>query len=175
MQYFVASEKAVAFKANGFHACEECHGNHGVEKTFDDMVGTGENSTCIDCHDGDVGYDAAKLIREHLRELVSTYEEAEARRNDVHRKGMDDVEIGFLLQESHQSLIQARTLVHTFEPEKVGEMTTGGVVKAQSAIALAVEQVEEYDFRRRGFGLATIFITILIVALFLRIRQMEAK
>ncbi|UCH85090.1 MAG: cytochrome c3 family protein [Candidatus Latescibacterota bacterium] len=175
MLYFNASTMAVAFKANGFHACEECHGNHGVKKTTDDMVGVGEESTCVGCHDGDAGYRAAEVIREHLRELVSAYEEAEVWRTEVHRKGMDDVEIGFLLQESHQNLIKARTLVHTFDPEKVGEMTTGGVAKARTALELAVEQVEEYDFRRRGFGLATIFITILIVALFLRIRQMEAK
>jgi predicted CXXCH cytochrome family protein len=166
---------AAAFEENGYHGCEECHGNHGVQKTFDDMVGTGEKAVCINCHDEDAGYGAAKAIREHLRELVSAYEEAAAKKDEVHRKGMDDVEIGFLLQESHQSLVKARTLVHTFDPVKVGEMTTGGVVKAQSAITLAAEEVEEFYFRRRGFGLATIFITILIVALFLRIRQMEAK
>jgi len=176
MRYFEGSTMAVAFKANGFHACEECHGNHGVQKTTDDMVGVGEESTCTGCHDdGDAGYRAAEAIRAHLGELVSAYDEADARREEVHRKGMDDVEIEFLLQESHQSLIQARTLVHTFDPEKVGEMTAGGVAKARTALELAVEQVEEYDFRRRGFGLATIFITVLIVALYLTIRQMEAK
>ncbi|MEJ2720216.1 MAG: hypothetical protein P8181_03620 [bacterium] len=174
MQYFAASKMAVAFEENGYHGCEECHGNHGVQKTFDDMVGTGEQSVCIACHDGDAGYEAAKQIREDLRQLVSVYEEAEARKAEVHRKGMDDVEIGFMLQESHQSLVKARTLVHTFDPAKVGEMTGGGVAKAQSAIELAKEQVKEYYFRRRGFGLATIFITILIVALFLKLRHMES-
>jgi hypothetical protein len=33
----------------------------------------------------------------------------------------------------------------------------------------------EARFRRQGFGLATIFITMLVVALHLKIRQMEGR
>ena len=81
----------------------------------------------------------------------------------------------FLLQEAHQSLIQSRTLVHTFDAKKVGERTAEGRAKAQEAIDLAARQVKDYHVRRRGFGMATLFTTILALALFLRIRQMEAR
>jgi len=175
MQYFQASPMAAAFEEHEFVGCEECHGNHDIVKTHDDMVGTGDQSVCVDCHEeGDSGWEAAKSIRTHLRTLVDKYDEALAKQDEVQRFGMDDEEIEFLLQEAHQSLIQSRTLVHTFDPEKVGERTGEGLVKASSALEIAFDQIKEYDVRRRGFGLATLFITLLVVALFFKIRQMEA-
>jgi hypothetical protein len=176
MEYFRASAMGRAFEREKLHDCEECHGNHDVEKTTIDMVGVGERSVCVACHaEGDTGYAAASEIYDHLQGLVAVYERAETRRAEVARKGMDDVEIGFLLQESHQDLIQARTLVHTFDPDRVAEKTDDGVEKAREALDQAIAEVEEYRFRRRGFGLATIFITLLVIVLYVKIRQMEAK
>ena len=78
-----------------------------------------------------------------------------------------------MLRDAHQSLIKARTLVHTFEPAKVGEETAKGVEQAEAAIELSQSQIEEHSTRRRGFGLATVFISILVVALFLKLRDIE--
>jgi len=175
MQYFEASAMAGAFEREDLVACEECHGNHMVLKTGDEMVGVGPNSTCADCHDdGDDGYAAAQKIHTHLTTLATLYDVAVEKQEEVQRKGMDDVEIGFLLQEAHQSLIQARTLVHTFDPEKVGPRTDEGVEKVETALVLADEAIKDFYFRRRGFGLATLFITLLVAALALKIRQMES-
>jgi hypothetical protein len=176
MQYFEASTMAEAFAKENLVGCEECHGNHGVQRTSDAMVGIGSESVCTDCHEaGDKGYKAAEAIHKELQGLVTVYEAAVAKKEEVQRKGMDDVEIGFLLQESHQNLIKARTLVHTFDPEKVGSQTGEGVKKAEQALRLSAETIEDFYFRRRGFGLATLFITLLVVALFFKIRQMEGK
>jgi hypothetical protein len=174
MQYFTASKMGHAFEEQDLHACEECHGNHYIPKTSDHMVGTDDEAVCMGCHsEGEKGYEAAAAIRAQLDSLVTVYDEALARQQHVQTIGMDDVEIGFLLQESHQSLIQSRTLVHTFDPEKVRPKAQEGVAKAQQAITIAAAQVEDYHVRRLGLGIATLFITILIVALFLKIRQME--
>jgi len=48
-------------------------------------------------------------------------------------------------------------------------------LKARQALELSASEVKEYRFRRQGFGLATILITILVVALYLKIRQMEGR
>jgi hypothetical protein len=174
MQYFEASTMAEAFAREDLVACEECHGNHKVLKTNDEMVGVGPESTCTDCHDeGDAGYAAAQEIHTHLTTLVTLYDVAVEKREEVHRRGMDDVEIQFLLQEANQSLVQARTLVHTFDPEKVGAKTDEGVEKVEAALTMADETIKDFFFRRRGFGMATLFITLLVVALALKIRQME--
>jgi hypothetical protein len=174
-QYFSESRMGEAFEAAELHGCEECHGNHDIEKTSDAMVGVGDKSVCTDCHsDGDEGYAAAAKIHAELDSLVATYNAASDKQQEVRRIGMDDEDMGFLLQESHQSLIQARTTVHTFDPEKVAEKTDPGREKASEALAMGVAQVKEYHVRRRGLGMATLFTTILVIALFFKIRNTES-
>jgi hypothetical protein len=175
-RYFDASPMAAVFAEEQLHACEECHGNHRILPTSDDMVGNGENSTCTGCHvEGDAGWAASDTIAMHISELNTTYDQAVTRQEEVRQKGMDDVEIEYLLQESHQSLVQARTLVHTFDPGKVAAKTGDGADKARQALVLADETIKDYYVRRRGLLLATLFITVLAVALFFKIRQMESS
>ncbi len=174
-KYFSESTMGRAFAEQKLHGCEECHGNHGVKRASDAMVGVHKGAVCIECHEnGDKGYAAAREINSHLRALVASYETAIERQKVVHRKGMDDEEIAYLLQESHQSLIQSRTLVHTFDPKQVRAKTDEGLAKSEEAIELAAIQVQESKTRRRGFGFATLFTTILVIALFLKIRNMES-
>lgn len=174
MQFFSKTKMAAKFQEEGKHACEECHGNHDVHKTFDDMVGTGKQSVCMKCHDsGDKGYNAADEIHGQLTNLVATYDSASVRLGEVQKRGMDDVDITYLLQEAHQNLIKARTLVHTFDPEKVKEETEAGLTKAVEAISQVEKEIKDFNIRRRGLAIATIFITMLVVALFLKIREIE--
>ena len=176
MQYFTASKMGKAFADQELHACEECHGNHGVQKTFDAMVGVGEKSICIDCHgEGDEGYAVADTIYQQLNQVVTLYDSAMIKRKEVLRIGMNDTEIGFLLQDANQRLIKSRTLVHTFDPAEVGQKTEEGIGLITKALLLAEEELSDYQVRRRGFGIATIFITIMVVALFFKIRDMERK
>ena len=174
MEYFEASAMAEPFEEHDLVACEACHGNHEVRPTFDGMVGIGDDSVCLNCHEkGDMGYAVADTIRLHLAELTTIYDATVVKQEDVQHKGMDDVEIEFLLQEANQSLIQARTLVHTFDPQKVGLKTAEGVKKADEAMVLAEESIKDHFIRRRGLGFATLFITLLVVALILKIRQLD--
>jgi len=174
-RYFEASKMGTAFEKESLHGCEECHGNHLIHKTSDQMVGTSDKSVCMDCHDsGDNGGKAASAIYDSLSTLATVYDDAQNATKEVQRIGMDDVEIGFLLQEAHQSLIQARTLVHTFDPEKVGEKTREGKTKAEQALEMAYAQMHEYSVRRWGLGMATLFITVVAIALYFKIRDMRA-
>jgi hypothetical protein len=176
MQYFLSSRMSKVFEEKNLHACEECHGDHSIHKTSDQMVGTGEKSLCLKCHkDGDIGFKVAANIHNQLSQVVSAYDSAVVAIAEVQRIGMDDVDIGYLLQESHQSLIQARTLVHTFDAEKVGSKSSEGLQKIQSAIQLADQEIHEFDVRRSGFGIATFFITLLIIALYFKIREIEKR
>jgi len=174
LQYFSKTKMAREFEELQIHACEACHGNHRVMDATDNMVGTGEKAFCIECHEkGDAGYKEAELIHSELENVVAVYDSAKTLQNKVQRIGMDDADINYLLQESHQSLIQARTLVHTFDHEKVGDKTKEGIMKAEDAILLANKEVKDYKVRRLGFSVATMFITILVIALFFKIRQIE--
>lgn len=174
MEYFNASPMAGPYVELEIHACEQCHGYHKVEKTRDEMIGVGEESVCTGCHSsGDAGYESARKIYSSLSQFVSVYDSAESKLKEVQRRGMDDVEILFLLKEAHQTLIHTRTLTHTFIPSKVEEKTSEGIQKSNEAIDLAGAEIADFYIRRRGFGIATLFITVLVIALFFRIRAMD--
>jgi hypothetical protein len=174
MQYFAASRMAEAWKREDYHGCEECHGNHEVTRTSDAMVGIGEQSLCVKCHSqGDEGFKAATEIGTSLSKVVGAYAEAEARRAGLERRGIEDEEIAYLLTEVHQDIVQARTLVHTFDPTQVAEKTDGARAKAAEAQRLSAARERDFNTRRWGFGLATLSISMLALAVYLKIRQME--
>jgi len=174
MEYFSTSPMARPYAELKIHACQQCHGYHDVAKTFDEMIGIGEKSVCLGCHsEGDKGYQSAKEMYNAIRHLVDTLEVARLRLREVQKRGMDDIDISFILQEAHQTLIHTRTLVHTFDSQKIGEKTQEGISKSREAIVLADQEIKDYYFRRRGFGIATIFITLLVIALFFKIRSLE--
>ena len=175
-QYFEESPMSQPFAEDELHACIECHGDHGVEKTSDDMTGIGDVSICLDCHEeGEDAYEAARQISAHLTGLVAAYDSATVRQEEVVRIGMDDVEINYILREARQNLVHARTLVHTFDPDKVGAETNEGLASARAALQLSAKQLDEHRKRRYGFGLATVFITMLALGLYLKIREIESR
>lgn len=176
MNYFMASKMGEAFKESELHACEQCHGHHEVLKTNDAMIGVGEASVCTECHEkGDAGFEAAKKIHGSLANFVDSLNVAKVMRIEVQQKGMDDVDILFLLQEARQDLIHARTLVHSFDPDKIAAKTNEGMEKVNKTILIANEEIKDFHTRRRGFGVALGFIALLAIGLYWKIREMEKK
>ena len=88
---------------------------------------------------------------------------------------MNDVEIGFLLQDAKQDLIQSRTLIHTFDTLKVGAKTSDGTNITNKALVMAQDQIDEYYTRRNGFALATVAFLIFAVALYFKIKDKGKK
>src|SRR3990172_6231757 len=106
MEFFRQTRMARAFEDMHFHGCEQCHGYHAIKKTSDKLVGVNKEAFCVNCHEeGETGYEAAKNIKFHISELVSLYDSAGTKATDVQIKGMNDIDIGFLLQEGRQKLI----------------------------------------------------------------------
>ena len=175
-EYFSQTKMAKEFTNDNMHACLECHGNHTIDKPTDDMVGIGESAICMDCHDdGEKGYLAADSIHVLLTQVTAAYDSALAKLEEVKIIGMDDVEIGFLLQDAHQDLIHSRTLVHTFDPQQVREKSDVALKNSRDAIQLGIKELDDYDKRRMGLGVATLFITVLSIALFFKIRDIEQE
>jgi len=176
VNYFKQSSMAESFEELDFHGCEECHSNHNIKKPDDNLVGIGTGANCIECHDeGDKGYSEADKIHVKLKSLSKLYDSAHVKLLDVKNKGMNDIEIDYLLKEVNQSLIQARTLVHTFDSKKVGAKANEGVQFAREALSKGNSEIEKYKTRRNGLGAATLFLTILIIALYFKIKDITKK
>jgi len=176
MEYFNATRMSKAFEEQDFHGCEQCHGNHGVQKPNDEMIGVGKESKCIDCHtNGDEGYTVSKKIYSSLIQLKNKYDTANAKYLEVKQKGMNDVEIGFQLQDAKQALIQSRTLIHTFDSTKVGTKAKEGVDFSNKASFLAQKEIDEYYTRRNGFAVATLAFLVFVIALYFKIKDKGKK
>ena len=174
MEYFNTTKMARAFDEQDFHGCEQCHGYHAVLKPNDEMIGIGKESKCIDCHtEGDEGYTVSKKIYSSLTQLKNKYDAANAKYLEVRQKGMNDVEIGFQLQDARQALIQSRTLIHTFDSIKVGAKAKEGIDISNKASLLAQKEIDEYYTRRNGFAIATLAFLVFIIALYFKIKDKE--
>jgi hypothetical protein len=173
---FEASPHWVAFNEMDFPMCQTCHSNHLVEPTHDGLVGAEEPSYCIDCHyegDDTEGIPTAVGMHRALVNLAEEYDSSRAVVSEAETKGMMVTDETFLLKEVGQVLIQARTHVHAFVLDSVTSKTEVGMAKADTVQANAAALIDEYYFRRKGLGLATLFITVLVVTLWLRIRKTE--
>ncbi len=173
---FNASPHQAAFEANDFPMCQTCHSNHKILKPNDAMVGTGENSVCSNCHsadDGTSGWKNAQGISDALSGLVAAQDSAGRVLKEATTKGMMTTDEEFLFKNVNQALIQARTLVHTYSADSVLPKTEQGVREADSVRVASAALINEYYFRRKGLVLATLFITILAIALYVKIKRVD--
>jgi len=158
------------------HTCTECHGEHDIAAPNDDRVGVNDAAVCMDCHDEDEdAFFVAQAIHNDLTGLVAAYDSAQVKQQEVVRIGMDDVDIDYVLKDAHQKLIEARTQVHSFDSLKVEKKTLAGLKLAREAYVLSIDQIDEHGKRREGFGVATLFITLLTIGLFLKLRDMARQ
>ena len=173
---FNASPHKDAFEQNDFPMCETCHSNHKILKPSDKMVGTKDGSVCIDCHspdDGTSGWKNAQGISDALAALVAAQDSAGAVLNEATAKGMMTTNEEFQFKNVNQALIQARTMVHTYNADSVLPKTELGMKEADSVKTASASLIDEYYFRRKGLVLATLFITILAIALYVKIKRVD--
>lgn len=175
-ELFDASPHRIAFEENDFPMCETCHSNHLIEKPFDQMVGAKEPSLCVNCHedgDGTKGLAIAAAMSLAVEKLTNAHNEARIALDEAIAKGMMTTDEEFRFKEVQQALIATRTQVHAFALDTILTMADDGYNKAMEVRANSATLIDEYFFRRKGLGLATLFITLVVVTLWAYIRRLE--
>jgi len=175
MELYDKSPHKAAFAKNDFPMCETCHSNHKIEKPDDSMVGTGADAVCATCHSADDGtraFGVADTLASGLGRLVSARDQAKSALDDAIAKGMLTTDEEFMLGEVDQALIQARTAVHAFGTTEFLPKAATGLAKADTVRVNAKALIGDYYFRRKGLVIATLFITIVAVGLYLKIRRL---
>jgi predicted CXXCH cytochrome family protein len=156
--------------------CEACHGNHKILPPSDEMLGTGEKAICIQCHDPDSKpYIVASQIKEKLGAFIGRIDQAEILLEQADRQGVEVSEPKFKLTEAHTALIMVRNLTHSFSLEKITEKIKEGESVVTEVTMAGEEALREAKFRKAGLIIATCFIFLLVVALFLKIKLIEKK
>jgi len=175
-QLFDQSPHKAPWEALGFPTCLTCHSNHRIEPTDDHRVSTSEKSFCATCHsEGEPGWIAADQIHTALTGLDASLHRVGEILDRAERAGMEVGEARVVQASAQEQLIKARVEVHTFTPTRVEDTVTTGNKLATQAYKAGEEALAELAFRRKGLALSLIIIALVVLGLWLLIRELEAR
>ena len=175
---FSASVHKKAFDDKKLPECETCHGNHEIPPATEKMLGVSPEAVCSRCHregDKSKGFDVARAMRESTDSLLMTASRAASLIDEAEQKGMEVSEAKYKLRDSHQAVLQSRTMVHSFDEARFREVTGKGLTVAASVAESGQQAIDEYFFRRWGLGVSTFIISIVAVSLYFSIKRIEAR
>lgn len=176
MQLFRTSPHQAAFEAASLGACEACHGNHEIIRPDDRWVGISEGAVCAKCHaPDDGGGKAAVAVATALGDATRLVYDAQAQVDAARARGTLMVDAQVALDDARQQIVQARTLVHTVDALQVEGRTSAATAAARKALDEARHAFAEIRYRRTGLLVALGVILVAIVALVLRIRELELR
>ena len=173
-ELFRNSPHKAAHDSLGIPECEACHGNHKIMKTSDDMLGTGQDALCIQCHSPtSKGFKTAFAIKNSIEDLKKEILQAKESVSKVEQRGMDVEDALADIDEANNSLTKARGYIHTFSEEQVGSIVKEGETLVKKAKERALKARDDFNFRRKGYIFAILLIFIFSLTLYLRIRILE--
>jgi predicted CXXCH cytochrome family protein len=158
--------------------CVECHGNHAVLKPSDEMLGATGHGICATCHtaggnNDDKGAQAAEGMRARIEGLKSDIDRSDARIARIRNAGIEVSDDELALRDARTALTLARTEIHAADPARVDAVIAGGAAIVAGVDKNAERGVAELQFRRRGLALSLGAILIVVIALALKVRQID--
>jgi predicted CXXCH cytochrome family protein len=173
---FSKSPHKEAFDDLGISECDACHGNHKILPPSDEMLAGGKNDICLQCHEtGTEPYDTGLKISREISAFVASSEAARELLAEAENKGVEVSEAMFKLQEANSALVLARNLTHSLSSSEVGSSLAEGTKALEEVKTRGEQALREARFRRSGLVVATVFILLLAVALFLKVRQIQTR
>ena len=159
--------------------CVECHSNHAVLKPSDAMLGVSGQGICAPCHSaedkGDKGAAAAETMRTQFEQLKGSIDKSQALLARVKNAGIEVSDQELALREASTKLTLARTEMHGFEPAHVAPIIAEGTKIVTDVDAAGKKGEDELRFRRTGLATSLGAIVLLVVALGLKVRQIEKR
>jgi hypothetical protein len=173
---FAKSAHKEAFADLGMPACVTCHSNHDVLKPSDDMLAGGDETPCATCHEANSPpLQKAAEVRSLLGGLSTRIDEAEAILMRAEHAGMEVGPYRFELIAAKDSLIKARAETHTLQPSRIRAITDEGVRVAEQSVGKGQELMAELQFRRKGLAASLVVIAVVLIGLFLKIREVDRR
>ena len=173
---FAKSRHAQVFPLMGVPGCVACHNNHDIAATSDTMLGLSEGAVCTRCHTAESsGGQKAVVMRSLIDSLRIELDSARTILLDAANAGVEVSQAQVDLEGAHNALVSSRAAIHLFDPDAVAkEVGTGREITAAS-FARGQRALTELRFRRGGLAVSVLIIVALVVALLLKIRQLEGR
>ncbi len=173
---FSQSPHKAAFDALGMSECEACHGNHRILHPTDAMLAGGSEDVCSQCHEaGTEPYEKGLQMRQQLVGYVSSLESVQNLLTRAKGQGVEVSESEYKLQDASTTLILVRNLTHGLSPTDLEAKLEDGKKVIAAVGASGEAALEEARFRKTGLVIATVFIFLLALALYLKIRGLKAR
>ncbi len=174
---FQESHLGSIFVARGLGYCIGCHGKHDIARPDDRMLDWDEGAICLECHRPDEVEPRvlAGRIAAALDSLRIHVERAESLVQLVERKGLEASELLFSVEEARKNLVETRTSIHSFDPQHVQDVAADGHKAAAVAVEGALGLLDQWSYRRKGLLVASLLTTLLILLLYLKLRQIERR
>lgn len=165
-----------AYDSLGISECEACHGNHKILSPSDELLAGGREDVCLQCHDsGTEPHKTGLKIKSLIENYVAATETVEALLLRAERKGVDVAEAKYKLQDATTALVLARNLTHGLSQAEI-ETALGEGEKVLAELKASGEAaLREARFRRSGLVIATLFIVLLAIALYLKVRDLGKR
>jgi len=130
----------------------------------------------MQCHSPGDDCDRARVgLLASLTKLDQSIKSADSVLGVAESSGMEVSEARLQQDQARDSLTKARVTIHSFQPKLIDQDIQAGLKIAAKDLQAGKAALSERDFRRKGLGIAVIFILITLVGLFLYIRQLEGK
>ena len=157
--------------------CVECHGNHAVMTTSDDMIGTSKDTLCWTCHTeaDDAGFAAAGRMRASIERLKASLAANGDLIGRARNAGMEVSDQELALAEVRTKLTQARTEIHAFQPAAVDQVVDDAMKSLTEIGAAGNKALADLEYRRRGLFISLVAIVLVVVALGLKIRELNLR
>ena len=176
-QLFQESNLHDVFGEQGFSLCVVCHEKHAIAKATDDFLNWDhESSMCKKCHeDGHAAQEMANTFYNILDGLKADIAAADSLVEKAEMKGMEVSELQTAMEDARRALIKSRTNVHAFDDNILRETAGEGQKVARASIAGALGLLDQFRIRQKWLIAASAVILFLVLVIWLKIRQIEAK
>jgi len=142
------------------------------------MLATGPGQLCGDCH-REYAKDHPDCIKtaDYFHDTITQLDQARTRFIAVSEKfaarGLDVEPINNQLTELGDALKKSRTYVHSFSRNTFQQVAAPGEEAVKRSDALVNKASEEFKFRQIGLIVSIGFIGLLMLAIYLKLLQME--
>ena len=142
------------------------------------MLATGPGQLCGDCH-REYAKDHPDCIKtaDYFHDTITQLDQARTRFIAVSEKfagrGLDVEPINNELTELGDALKKSRTYVHSFSRNTFQQTAAPGEEAIKRTDALVNKATQELKYRQIGLVVSIGFIGLLMVAMYLKLRQME--
>jgi predicted CXXCH cytochrome family protein len=173
---FSGSPHKAAFDSLGISECEGCHSNHRILRPSDEMLAGGKNDVCSQCHDsGTKPYDTGLEVRRQLGTFIAAFDHDASLLEQAEKKGVEVSEAKYRLQEANTALIEVRNLTHGLSLAGIAARLADGGKALADVRARGEAALREAKFRKAGLIVATFFILLMALALYLKIRDLQDR